>query len=72
MAEPTQRRGSGDTRADAPSSSLPRVRAGTRRAVVAADAVTGEMIWMHSINEGKRGESAPRQLSGRGLSSAIL
>ncbi|HEX7825753.1 MAG TPA: hypothetical protein VF477_12680, partial [Mycobacterium sp.] len=24
--------------------------AGTRRAVVAADAQTGEMIWMHSIN----------------------
>ena len=41
--------------------------AGTRRAVVAADAVTGEMIWMHSINEGKRGEAAPRQLSGRGV-----
>ena len=42
--------------------------AGTRRAVVAADAQTGEMLWMHSINEGKRGESAPRQLSGRGVS----
>jgi quinoprotein glucose dehydrogenase len=41
--------------------------AGTRRAVVALDAVTGEMKWMHSENEGKRGESAPRQLSGRGL-----
>ena len=41
--------------------------AGTRRAVVALDAATGEMIWMHSENEGKRGESAPRQLSGRGL-----
>src|SRR6476659_10447660 len=42
--------------------------AGTRRAVVAADAATGEMLWMYSMNEGKRGESAPRQLSGRGLS----
>jgi quinoprotein glucose dehydrogenase len=42
--------------------------AGTRRAAVALDAATGEMLWMHSINEGKRGESAPRQLSGRGLS----
>jgi quinoprotein glucose dehydrogenase len=41
--------------------------AGTRRAVVALDAGTGEMLWMHSENEGKRGESAPRQLSGRGL-----
>ena len=41
--------------------------AGSRRAVVALDAGTGEMLWMHSENEGKRGESAPRQLSGRGL-----
>jgi quinoprotein glucose dehydrogenase len=41
--------------------------AGTRRAVVALDAATGEMLWMHSQNEGKRGEAAPRQLSGRGL-----
>ena len=41
--------------------------AGTRRAVVALDAGTGEMLWMHSENEGKRGESAPRLLSGRGL-----
>src|SRR5204863_5879210 len=41
--------------------------AGTRRAVVALDAGTGELIWMHSENEGKRGEAAPRQLSGRGL-----
>jgi quinoprotein glucose dehydrogenase len=41
--------------------------AGTRRAVVALDAATGELKWMHSENEGKRGESAPRQLSGRGL-----
>src|SRR5262245_32568274 len=42
--------------------------AGTRRAAVAVDAQTGELLWMHSINEGPRGESAPRQLSGRGLS----
>src|SRR5215813_5250880 len=42
--------------------------ASTRRAVVGLDAGTGEMIWMHSENEGKRGEAAPRQLSGRGLS----
>jgi quinoprotein glucose dehydrogenase len=41
--------------------------AGTRRAVVALDAVTGEMKWMHSENEGKRGATAPRLLSGRGL-----
>ena len=41
--------------------------AGTRRAVVALDAATGELLWMHSEDEGKRGEAAPRQLSGRGL-----
>jgi quinoprotein glucose dehydrogenase len=43
------------------------VTAGTRRAVVALDASTGELRWMHSEDEGKRGENAPRQLSGRGL-----
>ena len=42
--------------------------AGTRRAAVALDATTGEMLWQHSLNEGQRGESAPRLLSGRGLS----
>lgn len=41
--------------------------AGTRRAAVALDATTGEMLWMHSIDEGKRGAAAPRLLSGRGL-----
>jgi quinoprotein glucose dehydrogenase len=35
--------------------------------VVALDARTGELLWMHSENEGARGETAPRQLSGRGL-----
>jgi len=42
--------------------------AGTRRAVVALDAATGEMLWVHREVEGPRGDSAPRQLSGRGLS----
>ena len=41
--------------------------AGSRRAVVALDAETGEMLWMHSEREGARGEEAPRLLSGRGL-----
>jgi quinoprotein glucose dehydrogenase len=41
--------------------------AGTRRAVVALDAGTGELRWMYSLHEGARGEAAPRQLSGRGL-----
>ena len=42
--------------------------AGTRRAVVALDAKSGELVWMHSEQEGARGQNAPRQLSGRGLS----
>jgi quinoprotein glucose dehydrogenase len=41
--------------------------AGSRRAVVSLDAATGELLWMHSENEGARGTNAPRQLSGRGL-----
>lgn len=40
---------------------------GSRRAVVALDAATGELLWIHSENEGERGASAPRQLSGHGL-----
>ena len=40
---------------------------GTRRAVIALDAATGELLWVHSENEGERGEEAPRILSGRGL-----
>ena len=41
--------------------------AGTRRAVVAIDAATGELLWVHGEKEGLRGGTAPRQLSGRGL-----
>jgi quinoprotein glucose dehydrogenase len=41
--------------------------AGTRRAVVAVNAATGEFLWSHSEDEGARGTNAPRQLSGRGL-----
>src|SRR5439155_27012454 len=40
--------------------------AGTRRAVVALDGKTGELIWSHSYREGNRAAIAPRQLSGRG------
>lgn len=43
------------------------VTAGSRRAVVCLDAGTGELLWMHSENEGVRAENAPRQLSGRGV-----
>jgi quinoprotein glucose dehydrogenase len=43
--------------------------AGTRRAVIALDAKTGEQKWMYSMDEGERATRwAPRQLSGRGLS----
>ena len=41
--------------------------AGSRRAAVALDGATGELLWMHSEHEGARGTAAPRQLSGRGL-----
>jgi len=41
--------------------------AGTRRDVVAVDARTGELLWVHGEKEGRRGDVAPRKLSGRGL-----
>ena len=40
---------------------------GSRRAVTALDAATGEQLWVYSLNEGERGAEAPRRLSGRGL-----
>jgi glucose dehydrogenase len=42
--------------------------AGTRRDVIALDGKTGEVIWVHSMREGKRAALSPRQLSGRGVS----
>src|SRR6516164_8178952 len=41
--------------------------AGSRRAAIALDAQTGELLWVHGESEGARGAAAPRQLSGRGL-----
>ena len=41
--------------------------AGSRRAVIAVDPESGELLWIHGEHEGKRGGAAPRQLSGRGL-----
>src|SRR4029434_1143133 len=41
---------------------------GTRRSVVALDAKSGELIWVHGEKEGARAVNARRQLSGRGLS----
>jgi quinoprotein glucose dehydrogenase len=40
---------------------------GTRRSIVALDAATGELLWVHGEHEGERGMAAPRQLSGRGV-----
>ena len=40
---------------------------GTRRAVVALDAATGELLWLHREDEGERAAASPRRLSGRGL-----
>ena len=42
--------------------------AGSRRAVIALDAATGELLWMFRLDEGERARVAPRQMSGRGLS----
>ena len=41
--------------------------AGDRRDVVALNAATGEQLWTHREDEGKRAEVSPRRLSGRGL-----
>lgn len=42
--------------------------AGTRRAAIALDGQTGELLWKFNIDEGERGQMAPRAGSGRGLS----
>jgi hypothetical protein len=36
--------------------------AGASRDIVALDAATGELLWVHSEKEGPRGAAAPRQL----------
>jgi len=41
--------------------------AGSRRAVVALDAGSGELLWVYSLDEGERAVNSPRRLSGRGL-----
>src|SRR5215510_13513969 len=41
---------------------------GTRRAVVAIDAKTGNQIWIYQMDEGARADASPRKLSGRGVS----
>src|SRR3954469_25961424 len=41
--------------------------AGMRRAAIALNAATGEMLWMHTEDEGRRGDNAIRNGAGRGL-----
>ena len=41
--------------------------AGSRRSVVALDAASGELLWVHREDEGMRATYAPRQLSGHGV-----
>ena len=41
--------------------------AGTARNAVAVDAATGQLLWMHRFDEGKRAEASSRRLSGRGV-----
>ena len=45
--------------------------AGTRRAVVALNAATGELLWMHAEDEGPRGQNAARSGAGRGVSLLV-
>ncbi len=42
--------------------------AGTARSVVALNPGTGQMLWMYQLDEGVRGQFAPRRGAGRGLS----
>jgi len=41
--------------------------AGAARSVVAIDAKSGETLWMYRLDEGARGENAPRKGPGRGV-----
>ena len=41
--------------------------AGEHRNAVALDAATGELLWMHRLEEGARAQRSSRQLSGRGV-----
>ena len=41
--------------------------AGEHRNAVAINGATGELLWMHRLEEGKRAEASVRRLSGRGV-----
>lgn len=42
--------------------------AGSARSVVALNPGTGQMLWMYQLDEGQRGQFAPRKGAGRGVS----
>jgi quinoprotein glucose dehydrogenase len=42
--------------------------AGTARSVVALNPATGQILWMYQLDEGERGQFAPRRGAGRGVS----
>jgi quinoprotein glucose dehydrogenase len=42
--------------------------AGSARSVVALSPATGQILWMYQLDEGERGQFAPRKGAGRGLS----
>ena len=46
--------------------------AGYRRQVVAIDAANGETLWTYRLDEGERGDFAPRVNSGRGVAGERL
>jgi len=41
--------------------------AGEHRNAIAINAATGELLWMHRLEEGRRAEASVRRLSGRGV-----
>jgi quinoprotein glucose dehydrogenase len=41
--------------------------AGEHRNAVAINAATGELLWMHRLDEGRRSDASARRLSGRGV-----
>src|SRR5258707_4826815 len=41
--------------------------AGSRRAAIALDAATGELLWIHGEHEGERGGGGPGEFSGGGV-----
>jgi len=41
--------------------------AGSHRNAVALDAATGELLWMHRLEDGRRAELSSRRMSGRGV-----